>query len=608
MRTAIARYAVASGAVAGALGLRMLVEPLTGIGAPWVVFFSAVVVASLYGGIGPGLYATALSGPIAAYFFVLPAGHTLSQAVAQALLFIADGAVLVYLSSLITRGRRLAEASAEAHARSEERLRLANEAARIGSYDLDVRSGTLVGSPELHELLDVEAGGTLRERASRAIHADDVTMAVAAYEHSLEPMGTGRVQLEVRVLRSDGSTRWLSWVGRTHFETGPGGRMPIRQVGAVVDITERRHAEAKLREEDRKKDEFLAMLSHELRNPLAAIRSSVHVLDRAQPGSAPARRAHGIIDRQAGQLTRLVDDLLDVTRIARGKLRLQREPVELGEIVRRTVDDLRTEAEARGNALELVPAAEPLWVDGDAARLAQIVGNLLHNAAKFTQGGRIEVSLGRDRGDVMLRVRDTGAGIRAEDLPRVFGPFVQLDSAIAGANGGLGLGLALVKGIVDLHGGSVVAASAGPGLGSEFCIRLPRVNAPDSPDATAGLETAPGRRVLVIEDNPDVAEALMDMLRFMGHDVQVAPDGATGIVAASKFHPDVVLCDIGLPGMSGYEVAQRMRADAALRGATLVALTGYGRPEDRRRAAEAGFARHVVKPATFEVLERALAG
>jgi two-component system CheB/CheR fusion protein len=414
------------------------------------------------------------------------------------------------------------------------------------------------------------------------------------------------VQLEIRVIRSDGGTRWLSWVGRTHCETTPAGCVPVRQVGAVVDITERRQAESELREEHRKKDEFLAMLSHELRNPLAAIRSSVHVLDRARPGSPPAQRAYGIIDRQVGQLTRLVDDLLDLTRIARGKLRLQREPVELGGIVRRTVDDLRDMAEARGNLIELTPGPEPLWVDGDAARLAQIVGNLLHNAAKFTQGGRITVALGHDRDEVTLHVRDTGAGISAEDLPRVFAPFVQLDGA--DASGGLGIGLALVKGIVELHGGSVAAASEGRGRGAEFCIRLPRVKAPRLPDATASLDLAPGRRVLVIEDNQDVAEALMDMLESLGHDVQVASDGAAGLVAASKFHPEVVLCDIGLPGMSGYEVARRMRADERLRGAILVALTGYGQPEDRRRAAEAGFARHVVKPATLEVLEHALAG
>jgi len=603
-------YLIAVLAVATACGFRILLHPLTGTGAPWVIFFTAVVIASLVGGRGPGIVATLLSAVIAAYFFVLPDHHTPSEAVAQAVLFTIDGLVLIYLTGLLARGRLQAETSMTASAQSEERLRLATEAAQIGSYDFDVRTGATVASPELYAVLGLEQGASLREHGMRVVHPDDRSPIWAAFQCSLDPQGDGNLRLESRILRPDGTTRWLSLAGRTYFEDQPTGRIPVRQVGMAVDITERRQAEAELRELNRNKDEFLAMLSHELRNPLAAIRSGVDVLDRAPAGSQAAKRAHGVIDRQVEQLTRLVDDLLDVTRISRGKLELQRARIELGELVRRTVDDQRPLVEARGIELELHAAPEPLWLDGDATRLGQVVGNLLSNAAKFTpHGGRVEVSLGREDGEVVLRVRDTGAGIPTNEIPRVFEPFVQLGTTISRANGGLGLGLALVKGTVELHGGSIAAASSGPGQGSEFTIRLPRERPPDA--ATTVGATAPGpshhRRVLVIEDTRDVAEALQDVLQLMGHEVRVAFDGPSGIAAAVEFQPDVVLCDIGLPGMDGYEVARRLRADHTLSGALLVALSGYGQPEDRKRAADAGFARHVVKPPTVEVLRNALA-
>ncbi|MBS1119037.1 MAG: sensor hybrid histidine kinase [Deltaproteobacteria bacterium] len=601
-------YLVAVLAVASALGIRMLLEPVTGVGAPWVVFFTAVVVASLFGGRGPGICATLLSAPLAAYFFVLPDRHTPSEAVAQAVLFTVDGLILVYLTALISRGRKQAEASAAEHARSEERLRLANEAAQIGSYDYDVRTKLTVASPELYAVLGLPPGASLREHGMRIVHADDRPAIWAGYERSLDPSGEGHVRLEARIVRPDGTNRWLSWVGRTYFEHTTTGRIPVRQVGVAVDVTERRQAEAELRELNRNKDEFLAMLSHELRNPLAAIRSGVDVLDRAPAGGQAAQRAHRVIDRQVDQLTRLVDDLLDVTRIARGKLELQRERIELGDLVRRMIDDQRTLVEARRIELGLHAPSEPLWLDGDATRLGQVVGNLLHNAAKFTpEGGRIDVSLGREQDEVVLRVRDTGAGIPAEEISRVFEPFVQLGTTISRADGGLGLGLAMVKGTVELHGGSAVAASAGPGQGAEFTIRLPLAGAAERTVGATAPELSPHRRVLVIEDNRDVAESLQDVLQLMGHDVRVAFDGSSGIAAAVEFHPDVVLCDIGLPGMDGYEVARQLRADDALSGALLVALSGYGQPEDRKRAADAGFARHVVKPPTLEVLRSALA-
>jgi PAS domain S-box-containing protein len=599
-------YVVSAAAVGAAFGLRIVLEPLTGIGAPWVMFFTAVVVATLFGGRGPGIFATLLAAPLAAAYFVVPAGHTLSQAIVQAVLFTIDGLILVYLGTLITRGRELARAAAAINARNEERLRLANEAAHIGAYDIDLIRHSTIGTPELRAILGVSDDAQFTDPELSFVHPEDRAMVRANYDRSLDPTGDGRVQLETRIARPDGELRWLYWAGRTYFDDRPQGRIAVRQVGVAVDITERKRAEAELHEAARKKDEFLAVLSHELRNPLAAIRSGVLVLERAS-GTEAAERAHRIIDRQVAQLTRLVDDLLDVTRISRGKLVLQRTELELGQLVKRTVDDQRAPVEARGLTLELHPTHEPLWLAGDAARLVQVIDNLLHNAAKFTpHGGRIDISLSREQGDAVMRVRDTGAGIAASDAPRMFEAFVQLESTIHRRNGGLGLGLALVKGIVELHGGTVTVASEGVGHGSEFTVRLRLGPTPELTAEPRTQDTSHTLRVLVIDDNEDVADTLADVLRVLGHEVRVANDGISGIAVARTFHPDVVICDIGLPGMDGYEVARRMRADEALSGVMLVALSGYGQPEDCKRAADAGFARHVTKPVTIDVLQRAL--
>ncbi len=387
-------------------------------------------------------------------------------------------------------------------------------------------------------------------------------------------------------------------------------------LGVVEDISARRRVASErermletLRNSDRRKDEFLAVLSHELRNPLAPIRTSLHVLERSEPGSEQCRRAQAVIDRQVTQLTRLVDDLLDVTRITRGKIQLRRERIELGDIARRTMDDYRVSFEASGVELEGRFGSELFWVEADPTRMAQVVGNLLANAAKFTQrGGHVEVSVLREGPMVALRVRDSGLGIAPEMLGRLFEPFTQAPQGLDRSRGGLGLGLALVKGLVELHGGTVEAASDGQGKGAEFTIRLPREAESDDRKHAASARTVQRRRVLVIEDNVDAADSLKEALELSGHDVRVAYDGAAGIGAAKKFRPEFVLCDIGLPAMSGYDVARAFQADDELRGARLVALTGYAAPEDRQRAADAGFADHVAKPPSVETIERLLDG
>jgi two-component system CheB/CheR fusion protein len=299
-----------------------------------------------------------------------------------------------------------------------------------------------------------------------------------------------------------------------------------------------------------------------------------------------------------------VDDLLDVTRIARGKAQLQRDRFELGEIVARTVEDYRAAFVDRGIAFAEAISADDMWLVGDATRIAQVVANLLSNAVKFTQrGGRVRLTLERTGDTAVLRVRDDGQGIAPNVLDHVFEPFAQAPQTPDRRNGGLGLGLALVRGFVQLHGGSVAVSSAGVGRGAEFTVHLPLEASPVmGAEPQASNRRIRRRRVLIIEDNREAADTLREVLELSGHEVQVALDGPGGLRDAGSFHPDVVLCDIGLPGMTGYEVARALRADERLRGTVLVALTGYSLPEDERRASDAGFAHHVRKPPNLDEL------
>ncbi len=379
----------------------------------------------------------------------------------------------------------------------------------------------------------------------------------------------------------------------------------VGAVNVLVDVTTIREAERTLREVDRRRSEFLAMLSHELRNPLAPIRNSLYLLERAQPGTPQAVRAREVIQRQTQHLTRLVDDLLDATRISRGKIELQRARVDVREVVRRTCDDHRSMFEENEVELSLLLPAGPVWVDVDATRISQVLGNLLQNAAKFTPArGSAVVAVEVDEARAVVRVRDTGVGMEPSLIERLFEPFVQSERGLARTHGGLGLGLALVKGLVELHGGSVSVSSKGPGHGSEFVVGLPLAPTPEEVESprARGKEVTAGRLVLVIEDNLDAGQTLVAVLETEGHRLHLATDGTTGIRLARELKPDVVLCDIGLPDVSGYDVARTLRADDSLRATRLIAVTGYAQPEDRQRATEAGFDAQLGKPASPEEL------
>ncbi|HEU4385057.1 MAG TPA: transporter substrate-binding domain-containing protein [Anaeromyxobacteraceae bacterium] len=368
---------------------------------------------------------------------------------------------------------------------------------------------------------------------------------------------------------------------------------------------ELRAANARLVEADQRKSEFLAMLSHELRNPLAPIRNSVYLLDHAPAGGEQGARARDVIRRQTRHLTRLVDDLLDVTRISQGKIELRRFRIDARGVVSRSCDDHRSVFDQHGVALSVAVPGAPVWIEADATRIAQVVGNLLQNAAKYTpEGGSATVSVAATAGLAEIRVADDGVGIAPDLLPHVFEPFVQHQAGLERAQGGLGLGLALVKGFAELHGGSVRAASGGPSRGSEFVVTLPLAPAGDRTGAApvpAAASAAP-RLVLVVEDYLDSAQALADVLALHGHDVHIATNGRAGAARARELKPDVVLCDIGLPDMNGYEIARALRSDRELRSTFLIALSGYAQAEDTRRAAEAGFDAHLAKPADVEEL------
>jgi signal transduction histidine kinase len=354
----------------------------------------------------------------------------------------------------------------------------------------------------------------------------------------------------------------------------------------------------------RAKDEFLAMLGHELRNPLGAISNATRVLHQI---GDQATRLQDIIGRQTQHLARLLDDLLDVSRLTMGKIALSRRAVDLREVVRDSLGVLEQEGKTERHEVRVI--AEPALVDGDPTRLEQVVRNLLDNALKYTPpGGRVSVTVGRDGEDAVLRVSDTGAGIPAEVLPRVFDLFVQAERSIDRSMGGLGLGLTLVKRLVELHGGSVFAWSAGPDQGSEFVIRLPILLEADEPAESAAPSVAAGPelRVLVVEDNRDAREGLRMLLEAWGHRVEEAGDGQRGLELALGSLPDVALIDVGLPVLDGYQVAQAIRRAPGGERLLLVAVTGYGQPEDARRAREAGFDAHLVKPIDPDELRRLL--
>jgi PAS domain S-box-containing protein len=431
-------------------------------------------------------------------------------------------------------------------------------------------------------------------------------------------LGKGHGEMEVRFRHfKTGEARWMAYkVLALRDATG----QAVALATVSQDVTERRRLEDELRklaadlsEADRRKDEFLATLAHELRNPLAPIRNALQVL-RLSPHRDAQEQAHSMMGRQLEQMVRLVDDLLDVTRISQGKLELRRERVPLAAVVGSAVETSRPLIDHLGHELTVALPDQPVLVDADPTRLAQVFANLLNNSAKYMdRGGHIRLTAERQGSDVLVSVKDTGIGIAAEQLPRIFQMFSQVEGSLERSQGGLGIGLTLVKRLVEMHGGRIEARSEGPGRGSEFVVRLPAAAGAPGPQAEGGNGEAAAQkksslRILIVDDNRDSADSLVMLLRLMGNDTRTAYDGQQGVDVAGEFRPDVMLLDIGLPKLDGYEACRRIRGEPWGKNVVLVAVTGWGQEEDRRRSHEAGFNYHMVKPVDPEALMKLLAG
>lgn len=515
--------------------------------------------------------------------------------------FMAVGATTALILGAVAAQSRFAHERAYM---SEQRLRMAMAGARVGVWDWNIATGEIVWSEGLEPLHGLPQGGFAGtyEAYRKTIHPEDRERVESLVGKSVETRAP--YEAEFRLLGADGVVRWTSARGIVLDDAN--GRA-VRMIGVGIDVSQLKELEEELRLQHRRKDEFLAMLGHELRNPLAAIVHAVDLLSSSEPVVIEeARRA---IRRQTRTLSRLIDDLLDVSRITRGQVVLERRRVALSEVVSAGVDVWRHLVAQKRQRLTIDGPMNTMWIDGDPTRLAQVLANLVHNAAKFSsEGGTIAITSAEENGVAVLRVRDDGRGMTPDVLAHAFELFVQGPPSLDRQQGGLGLGLTLVRRLVEMHGGTVEAKSAGAGRGSEVIVRLPLVEADEADlpvvDPMDTAAPARPRRVLVVEDNADARAMLVFLLKRDGHDVRSASDGASAIAEAESFVPEIVLLDVGLPGLDGYDVARQLRASPRTAEALLVALTGYGQEEDREKAFAAGFDHHLLKPAELaQVLE-----
>jgi two-component system CheB/CheR fusion protein len=483
---------------------------------------------------------------------------------------------------------------------SEEQFRAMFELAGVGKVQIDPATGRFLRvNRKFCEIIGYSAEEVHGKTFLELTHPDDRESNVAAARH-LMGGETNDYVVDKRYIRKDGQVIWVHVTGTVVRDSA--GRA-VHALAVVQDITDRRRAEEALREADRRKDDWLAILGHELRNPLSPMRNAIEIVRLCGDSSPEVRQASEILRRQAAHMTQLLEDLLDVSRIGRGKVELRKEIIDIRSAIERAIETSRPLVESQRHILEVKLPSGPLWIDADPIRIAQVFANLLNNAAKYTdQGGRIWLHVERNGERVGVGVRDSGIGISQEFMPCLFEPFTQSSRATHRAQGGLGIGLALVRSLLELHGGSIQAFSPGRGQGSEFVVSLPisTGTARDEsvrPNSAHG-ERAPRRalRILLLDDDRDTLESLALLLKMGRHEVYTSSDGAAALEMASRVRPDVAFLDIGLPGMSGYEVARRLRQLPELTGIVLVALTGYGQEQDRLSSREAGFDYHLVKP------------
>ncbi len=483
---------------------------------------------------------------------------------------------------------------------SEERFRLATEALQGVVYDFDIPADRITRSSGLRDQIGYEPSEVTPtfEWFVQQIHPEDRGRMQAEYAAATEAHATA-LEIEYRIRHKDGRYIWVWDHGRLLYDAQ--GR-PLRLIGSVISIDTRKQLEEALKRADQQKDLFLATLAHELRNPLAPIRNAVAILKVKGPPVPELQWSQELIDRQVGHMARLLDDLLDVSRITQNKLQLRKERLELRSFVESAVETTRPLIEERGHTLTVTLPPEPVYLEADAVRLSQMLSNLLNNAAKYTDpGGAIALSAERREDELVVSVKDTGIGIRGEALGKIFQMFSQEASAVDRSEGGLGIGLSLVRGLVELHGGMIEARSEGLGRGSEFVVTLPTVPSAGLTPSGSGshkkiVAPTPRLRVLIADDNKDTAETLAMVLSLQGYDVRTAFDGEEALAVADAFRPHVALLDIGMPKANGHIVARRIRERPWGERVVLVAQTGWGQEEDQRRTQEAGFDHHMVKP------------
>jgi PAS domain S-box-containing protein len=518
---------------------------------------------------------------------------------------------------LDTTARKQAE---ELLVQREAQLDLATRIVGIGVFDHDHVNDKVYWSDQFRQIHDVPPHLEPQIPALDAqIHPDDRERMYAAVRAAHDPASDGTFSIEYRIVRRDGEVRWIVGRAQTLFVGDGPNRVPVRTVGAELDVTDRRAAETRLRDSeealrraDQRKDRFLATLAHELRNPLAPIRTAAEVLTLPSLSNEQLSWAQQVIHRQAEHMARLLDDLLDVARITTGKLQLKLVPVDLGAIVDTAIEAARPLLAAKKHGLTVdLPPDLPAF-EADPVRLAQVLSNLLTNAAKYTDSpGRISITARIDGDQLRISVKDNGIGFSPEALVTVFHMFSQVQDSHARTEGGLGIGLALVKHLVGLHGGTIEVMSEGPKRGSEFVVSLPCSAAAAQPvehaPAAAPSAAPSSRKILVVDDNQDAANTLSLLLRLAGHDVRTAHGGQAALTLATEFEPELALLDIGMPDLDGYEVARRLRLTDQGKNVRLIALTGWGQDEDKRRARAAGFDDHLTKPVDPTRLDALLA-
>ena len=491
----------------------------------------------------------------------------------------------------------------------ERRLAAATEVAEVGVYQWDIGVNHCFFDERLQRWWNVGPDDFVTiDGFFEGLHPDDRERVRALVHGAIDPDGQGRFTADYRVALPGQPPRWVRGSGATEFVNG----VAVALTGAMIDITHLLEQESQLREQDRRKDQFLATLSHELRNPLAPIRTAADVLAHEGLTREQVVSAQRIISRQSTHLARLLDDLLDVARVTQGKMVLRREPVPLASLIDAALETVRPLIDGQRHHLHVSLPPAPLVLFVDPHRMTQVLANLLSNAARYTEaGGRIELQVENGNERIAIRVRDTGIGIPPEALHAIFDMFAQVESRSRVHDGGLGIGLALVRGLVELHGGRVSASSAGRGHGAEFTVTLPPAALVAAPvvatDASGDGRDTSALRVLVADDNLDAADSLSELLRLAGHEVRVAYDGRTALSVADAFRPQVMLLDLGMPELNGHEVASSVRDRSWARDSCLVAITGWGQETDRTAARASGFHEHMVKPVDFAQLRSLLA-